>query len=229
MKHISITSELLDNYHRGLCSPREIAAVEQWLDGNEEELLNTSEPVHAKILGDELWNRIEADTVGKKLPPKVISYQYWGVAASLLLAVFLGYTSWKYTVSLASRNTNPTIVQHRINSLIFTALSDSPVSFSADTSRGINEVEFTKAMLIQNDGAEDVHLQVRISGSVGLQDFVCKKGISYVAVRLNTQDRQSIGKEMLWLEKDELWTIPPLEVISDFYKKLNELERIQKS
>lgn len=228
MDKINITSELLERYHRGHCNAAEVLAVENWMDGGEEELFeNSINPDAKKQLEEELWGRIVLDICQKPSRQLRLSSIY-RVAASILLVMVLGYIGLHYSRTKLEK-VPTTIVQHRMNSLLFTALSDNPVSFSLDKSKGLGEVEFSNAMLIHNEGAEDVHLQVRVTGSTGLQDFVCRKGISYVAVRLNLQERQSTGKEMLFLEKDQLWTIPPLDVISDFYKKLNELERIHKS
>lgn len=223
MDKIDITSELLDRYYRGNCSPEEVRAVEDWMDGADEMIEDLAKPETKKQLEEELWGRIAANTSEKPSRQFTLPSVY-RIAASVLLIMVVGYVGVLY-----SKKAPTTIVQHRVNSLLFTALSDNPVSFSLDNSKRLGEVEFSNAMLIHNQGAEDVHLQVRVTGSNGLQDFVCRKGISYVAVRLNLQERQSTGKEMLFLEKDQLWTIPPLEVISDFYKKLNELERIHKS
>jgi transmembrane sensor len=86
---IKITQELLEQYHLGLCSAAEKAAVEEWL-GTAEIQTDFPEDIDLRLMEDQEWSSLSHRLNLNKKPRLLIFKPWMKVAAAACFAVLIG-------------------------------------------------------------------------------------------------------------------------------------------
>ena len=210
MQYIQITEELLKRYHSSKCSLEEQAAVEAWLEDSDEDIFFQHSSEKEDEIERLLWDRLQKNTVLKEVPIKrVRKKSLWlSVAASLLLIATstivinrIGF--FKATPQLVRiDNLNGQFAKaHNINGLILTALPKGDIKARINSSSG--NVSFCEVMLIENHSVEDVVLDFASACSDSgnsKKNFICKKGISYVALKMSSLSPDIIVVDQRYME-----------------------------
>ncbi|MFA4870444.1 MAG: hypothetical protein WC623_19770 [Pedobacter sp.] len=212
MGKYTITDEILMRYHSGRSSAAECAAVEAWLEDAEEEVISSHDQGEEDEVNTALWASLEQSTIFKERKRQQLKlwYKRISIAASLLIAlpcVFLLYKSVlrsdRLKVIQIDNFKGQTAKEENIDGLVFTALT------------------FCDAMLIQNKSVEDVSLNFA-SNSSGIdaqtKKFVCKSGITYVALRISR-----ISPEIIVVDQRYMEDVLPLNVAMRINKDLQAI------
>lgn len=208
MAELNITAVLLEKYHSGLCSPAEVAAVEAWLTDSDEDpikgdLLDADEETEIE---DTLWSAIAQSTIvptqRKQRNYRTLQLLGYGIAASLFFALCcLNYRS------MHSGKVEPENV--------FVKVHHRDGMFKAESS--VNGLHFTAyelsslsggAMVVRNTSGKDISLQFLNSDQSGQgrstalnqRNFICKKGITYVALHPDKNSEELILVDMRYME-----------------------------
>lgn len=228
MQYIQITDELLKRYHSGECSVEQQAAVEAWLEDPEEDFSFLHDPKQEAVLELLLWDRLQKNTVSKEAPLKKFRVKplWLSVAASLLLiaaSAVVATRSGFFKVSpqlVRIDNLNGQFAKAQyVNGLILTALPKGDIKAKISNSSG--NVTFCEVMFIENRSVEDVVLDFASTCTDGVKsqkNFICKKGISYVALKMS-----SISPEIIVVDQRYMEDYLPLNLA---IKINNELRQI---
>lgn len=215
-------------YHSGLSSAAESAAVEAWLEDAEEEVTASHDQVEEDEVNIALWASIQQSTIFKERKKQRLKvwYSRITIAASLLLvlsSIFLLYNG-------RLRRDTPKVVQidnfsgqkakeENIDGLVLTAFPKGSIHGQIGHTSG--NVTFCDVMLIQNKSVEDVSLDFasNCSGiSAGTKKFICKKGITYVALRMSR-----ISQEIIVVDQRYLEDLLPLNIAMRINKDLQAI------
>lgn len=228
MGKYNITDETLMRYHAGLCSEAESAAVEAWLEDAEEEINSSHNQLEEEEISAALWASIKQSTILKERKSRQLKIWYHRItiAASLLIAssaVFMLYSG-------KLKNFAPKVVQidnfngetakaANIHGLVFTALPKG--SIRGEIGHASGNITFCDVMLIQNKSVEDISLDFasNCSGiSTGTKKFICKKGNTYVALRLSR-----VSPEVIVVDQRYMEDLLPLNVAMRINKDLQAI------
>lgn len=223
-----ITDETLKRYHSGLSTAEESLAVEAWLEDTEEDISLAHDPLEEDRIETALWNRIWHFTI---LPEKrTRQFKLWqkrlAVAATLIIALSFLFLMYKNGLNQSA----PTFIQinnfagqsakvQNINGLILTALPKANINARISHSSG--NVSFCDVMLIQNKSVEDMSLDFVTDCSdknAEPKNFICKRGITYVALRMNR-----ISPEIIVVDQRYMEDLLPLSVAMRINKDLQSI------
>jgi len=209
MVEYKVTAEVLKRFHAGLSSPEEQAAVECWLEEGDDEILPSHTEEEEEEIGRQLWAAVGSSTIYKK-KNKSFGYYGYGIAASLLLAactIFYfqnrsGNSQQQQLVSIKNSTGNRAKAKN-VNGLVLITFPKGNINahFSEDTLSA--NVTFCEMMLVQNKSGEDV--DINFSSDCAAQvvkptKFNCKKGNSYVALRLNSNSSEIIVVDQRYVD-----------------------------
>jgi len=210
MQYTQITEELLKRYHSGKCSLEEQAAVDAWLEDPDEAIFFPHSSEEEEEIERLLWDKLQKNTVLKEVPVKKLRKKslWLSVAASLLLIA----TSAIVTTRIGFFKATPQLVRienlngqfakaHHVDGLILTVLPKGDIQAKINSSSG--NVSFCEVMLIENNSVEDVVLDFAsaYSDSGNTQkNFICKKGISYVALKMRSLSPNIIVVDQRYME-----------------------------
>lgn len=232
MSSIKVTSQLLERYHSGHCSANERRLVEEWLTDPDEEIIESHKEEEEREIETKLWNAIITSTGIQILSQKrnrVLRFYKYGIAASIIL-----FISVLTSVYFSSENKkNGTFVSldnlrghyalaKNVNGLVLTALPKANIRAVFDAENDSANIRFCEAMLVRNESLRDINLQFGSDcisdGAAKQRVFVCKKGVTYVAVRLNREQAEIIVVDQRYLED-----ILPLNVAMKINHEINSI------
>ena len=214
---MKVTTELIEKYNQGKCTPSEITAVESWLLSDEEyDEINIS--LHSEIkLKMEMWNDISEILPSKAENNKAQIFHnrfLWaGVAAtvSILLAVSVTfYTNLNSNTARQARLTNMAAKvlragQQEIRTEDFNIVLGDKSNASFNSDKGL--VDFCGAIKISPK--KDIRLSFSdvcakdSSTSKGI-DF--KKGQTYFAINYRNQE----SDQVVVLNENLIFELPPI-------------------
>lgn len=228
MGNYIIKGETLKRYHSGLSSVEESAAVEAWLEETEEEIIFAHPESEEDEINSALWAVIHQTTILKERKRRTL--KLWqhrlAIAASLLITIlcaFLVYnTKLSGDTSTLVRINNfggQTAKIENIDGLVLTALPRG----SIDGQIGLNsgKVAFCDVMLIENKSVKDFSLDFasNCSGNHAIsKKFICKKGITYVALRMSR-----ISPDIIVVDQRYMEDFLPLNVAMRINKDLQSI------
>lgn len=215
-------------YHSGLSSEAESAAVEAWLEDADEEITPAHDQFEEDEVNSTLWASIHQSTIFKE--QKKRRFRLWHnritIAASLLIAlssIFFFYnarlTGSTTKVVQIDNLSGETAREENIDGLVLTAFPKGNVHGEIGHTSG--NVTFCDVMLVQNKSVEDVSLDFasNCSGNnAATKKFICKKGITYVALRMSRTSPEIIVVDQRYMED-----LLPLNVAMRINKDLQSI------
>ncbi|REA63229.1 hypothetical protein DSL64_06335 [Dyadobacter luteus] len=214
---MKVTTELIEKYNQGLCTPSEISAVEEWLlnddDTDEIEISGASETQ----LKAEIWEDIAPILPSAKVAPVVVPfmqrYKWMAVAASVSVLIAVSATLFNSInkeianqPALAEAGTKGIRAQQQeIFTEDFDIVLGDKSRASFDSDRGL--VDFCGAIKISPK--KDISLSFSDvcskdgSSSKGI-DF--KKGETYFAMNYKNQD----ADQVVIMNENLIFELPPL-------------------
>jgi len=214
---MKVTTELIEKYNQGQCTPSEITAVENWLVSDDEsDEVNISADSEVK-LKTEIWNDISQILPSKLLVPKAQifhgRFQWAGIAAtvSVLLAVSVVFlTNLNSNTAIEARLTKTEekvlrIGQHEIRTEDFNIVlgDESKASFNSD--KGL--VDFCGAIKISPK--KDIRLSfndVCAKDSATSKGIDFKKGQTYFAINYRSQE----SDQVVVMNENLIFELPPI-------------------
>ncbi|NQX37489.1 ferric-dicitrate binding protein FerR, regulates iron transport through sigma-19 [Pedobacter steynii] len=113
---IRITQELLEQYHLGLCSAAEKAAVEEWL-GTASIQTDFPEDIDLRLMEDQEWNSLSHRLNLNKKPRLLIFKPWMKVAAAACFAVLIGTGVLLYALQNARPQTDQVVAALKFHEL----------------------------------------------------------------------------------------------------------------
>jgi hypothetical protein len=215
MDNSKVNGKLLECYYLGLCTPDECHAVEQWQTSSDEVIIEKHTAAEEQEIEAGLWDAIAASTIQKELsqssyPFRHFFYKY-GIAASLILFISIFSLSYfllqkKGSETIISMNNmeGSYPIRKNINGLVLTALPKSNIRAALNKTNNGGDISFCEAVLVSNESLHDVNLQFentcKLGGGTMQRHFVCKKGVTYLAVKLNEGSPEIIIVDQRYLE-----------------------------
>ncbi len=212
-----ISKELIEKYHRGICTPEEEKLVEDWLlaDTFDE---NTF-PVNTDKLAiqDEMWDHISAVLPANEKEPKVFDLKaffkpLWRQAAAAV--IFMGmigttlfYQQYPYeNQDIVVLNNTSATLNKNLRSGNYT-ISVGPRS-NVEINNQTGMIDFCGAMMI--NVRQDVEFTIQgtcAHPSDNSEKIILKKGLNYIALNYrSTPD----ANEVIIVEEGSMMGLPPL-------------------
>lgn len=214
---MKVTTELIEKYNQGKCTPAEIIAVEDWLmnedDTDEIEISEASE-VQLKA---EIWNDI-AEVLPSSNPTPIVRlpnsrFKWTTIAASVAILVAVSVTFFYTFNKKSSEQTNLTKVESTIHRAHQKEIltkdfdivlgDDSRASFDSD--KGL--VDFCGAIKISPK--KDIHLSFN---GICSKDSPASKGIDFkkgqIYFALNYKNQES--DQVVIMNENLIFELPPL-------------------
>ncbi len=205
-----VTAEALKRFHAGLSSVEEQAAVQVWLEESDDELSPLHSPEEEEEIGRKLWTAVARSTIHKQ---KKIRFGYfrYGIAASLFMATciifyfhhFSDGVSLQQQQLVSTGNSGGRLARGKsVDGLVLINFPKGGINATKGFINGrtgedtsLANVSFCDMMVVQNKSVGDVTINFSSDCStqtVKPTKFRCKKGNSYVALRLSPNSSEII-------------------------------------
>lgn len=208
---MKVTKELIEKYHKGLCTPEEQKRVEAWLlDDTPDTENNWPNELNQTSSGvqEEIWQQLSDDLFPtQKQPFLFILKKNWQIAATILVLFGLAFyftPSFKPGITTAH---NPSTLENKEIRQRQYSISLAPQSnISIDEKNG--EIDFCGTIRI--NPKKDINFVIRdacAQSGKQARTIELKKGNNYFALNLGVDQE---NKKVVIIHEEALGGLPPL-------------------
>lgn len=204
---MNISEALIEKYHKGLCSPEEELAIENWLENGDEDTFEFPHEVSVKDIKAEVWTQLHDEVVSR---PARLRSRIWkfSSAAAAVVAITTGLLYLKNQPAEIGKETEIVAVHQTGHTPQTEALqiefgSESGAVYSQEKQTldffGVVKITPKKNMKLSFTSLCDGNRET-------VRDIDVKGGTTYFAMDVKHQN----SSELVIMDKDLVGELPPI-------------------